>query len=236
MIDVIIPVHNIAKRGLARVYNSVYSLLKQDVNQIFIINSSTDNEFNILNSLLKFKKVVHVHIPSEEFNKPKLLNYGLKLSSTDYIFMTDADYVFKSDLLKVCKKHRSPNRILLKEVKMLKNMNITKQVIDRWLFPLRIPFNDFGKIADGAMQYAKREWFLKVGGYDERMSGLCGMDNDMHARAVRDGLEDYWVTESEILHQYHKVEKELKQANSAKRNWRLIDSDKTIKRNEKDNS
>lgn len=233
MIDIIIPVHNLARRGLSRVYYSCYSLLKQAdyIDNIYVINSSKDVEFFNLDSLLKpLDKVKHIRLKLDTFNKPKLLNHGLRLGTSEYVLFTDADYIFKNDLLKTCKKLRSDKRILLKEVKMLPHINISTNLIDNWKFPPS-PFNSFGKIADGALQYAKREWFIKVGGYDERMALLCGMDNDMHARAVRDGLEDKWVVDSEILHQFHRIEVGMKTHQQAKKNWRLIDSDKSIIRN-----
>lgn len=206
MIDVIIPVWNIRRRGLQRVYYSCLSLLQTgDVNNILVIDGSKSKEYNDLSELLKGLKVKHIHYPLEVFNKPKLLNKGINESTTEYVLCTDCDYLFKSDLLKICKQKRSPYKMLHKEVMMLPNTNISPDRIKRWKFPKGRP-NRWGKLANGALQYTTREWFL-ANPYPEEMEGWGAMDNIMAYKAKATGLKIEWITESEILHQYHRVEK-----------------------------
>ena len=122
---------------------------------------------------------------------------------------TDADYIFRSDFLKACQTHRTEKRILFKEVKMLKKCNIFNKRLDRWDWggcfedPVQ-PYNPFGRKANGACQYATREWFLD-NLYDERMLGWGAMDNLTKWKALATGLEEFWIEDSEILHQHHKL-------------------------------
>ena len=231
-LDIALTVHNLvgAKRGLERVQNLCHSLSTQSLNCVWVMDSSNKLEYAMLHKMLKdFSFVKHIHIHQDIFNKPKLLNQAMKLSDAKWFMCTDADYIFKKDLLEVCRKHRSEDRLLLKEVNMLPRIAIDYNMIDKWKFP-KAPKNQFGKIADGALQYTTRAWFEKVGGYDERMDKLCGMDNDLHARAKRDGLIPYWIEESQILHQWH-PHSPMKLDNQARRNWKIRDKDKTINRN-----
>lgn len=231
-VDAIFGIHNIANRGFERVVNLCQSLQVPECGVIWIMDSSKPFEYNRLHELLRdFENVRHIHIKSEVLNKPLLLNTGIEMSEAEWVMCTDCDYIFSPNLLKICEGVRSKDRLLLKEVRMLpKGFKVTNKKIKSWDFP-KTPFNRWGKIADGAMQYTSREWFLKVGGYDERMIGLCGMDNDLHARAKRDGLEIRWIHRGDIYHQWHPVETKLKTANQARRNWKIRDKDKTIKRN-----
>lgn len=142
-----------------------------------------------------------------EFNKPKLLNRGIEMSQTDYIMCTDADYVFSKDMLQIAQGYRSKERFLHKEVKMMPRINMTKARVDRWYFP-KSPFNQWGKLANGAMQYAHKDFFTNEP-YEERIVGFEAMDNLQAYKAKNYGLEVFWIPkgEGEILHQYHRTEK-----------------------------
>lgn len=209
MTSVIIPIHNILKRGQLRVFNSVYSLINQpDLEDVIIVDSSSENEFNSLQDLLSnlpLDKVRHIRIKSKEFNKPLLLNTGIQAAKSEWIMCTDADYIFKKDFLETCKKHRKEDRIIFKEVKMLRNQKISMQSIDKWKFP-QSPYNEWGHLANGACQYAKKEFFVN-NPYPENMVGFGAMDNMMAYIAYNKGLEIYWLKDSEIFHQFHKPEK-----------------------------
>lgn len=208
-VTVIIPIHNIRKRGLMRVFNSCYSLINQDnLHEIIIVNSSCQgeiNELSILLSNLKTDKIQQVQVVSNEFNKPKLLNIGIGLAETKWVMCTDCDYVFKNDFLDVCALLRDEKKILFKEVKMLPRLAVNTQMIDKWLFP-KCDFNEWGHLANGACQYATKEFFT-INKYPEQMIGFGAMDNIMAYIAVKNGLQIHWITQSEIVHQHHNIEK-----------------------------
>lgn len=224
MVTVIIPIHNILKRGYLRVFNSCYSLVRQsDLKEIIIVDSSNDIEHEMLLDIVsRLDKIRVIRVKSKSFNKPLLLNTGIKHSLSEWVMCTDADYLFKSDFLDVCKEQRSEGSILFKEVKMLPNIQIRRGSINSWSFP-QSNFNEWGHLANGACQYATRQFFLS-NPYPEEMDGFGAMDNIMAYIAYNNGLKIKWITESEILHQYHKVEKFRTQDDNAKfkRNQKIL--------------
>ncbi len=208
-VDIIIPVFNIQKRGFNRVYFSIYSLMGQNYNKIYIVDGSEERQYNALNGLIKdLPKVEHVPMQLDVFNKPKLLNRGIKMSKADYIFCTDCDYIFSKDLLEICENQRSDKVMLHKEVLMLPNLNMTCQRIQKWLFP-KSKLNQWGKLANGALQYATRSFFVN-NPYPETMEGFGAMDNIMAYMAKANGLKLLWITEGQILHIHHRVQKFIK--------------------------
>lgn len=213
---IIIPVHNLFRRGLKRVVNSVHSLSLQSeyIEEVIIVNSSSKMEFKELNHLLSKYDVNHIHTPQMSFNKPLLLNVGIKEAKGEYIMCTDADYIFKKDFLKVCGKHRGEKVMMHKQVKMLPSMRVSHTNIERWIFP-NSAFNVWGKLANGACQYAHKDFF-KENNYPENMDGFSAMDNIMTYMAYNEGLEIKWIEESEILHQHHKIENKMMGENRAK--------------------
>ena len=158
--------------------------------------------------------VTHVHTPQMSFNKPLLLNIGIKMSKGEYIMCTDADYLFRSDFLKVCVGLRGETVLMHKHVKMLPNMRVSQTSIVNWRFP-KSGFNKWGTLANGACQYAHRDFFLS-NPYPEEMDGYSAMDNIMTYMAYNNGLEIKWIEDSEILHQHHRIENKMGGENRAK--------------------
>ena len=220
-VTVIIPIYNIRSRGLKRVMNGIYSLQKQNCD-IILMDGSEIGQFNDMKPFLRGLRCQHIHLPLNEFNKPVLLNAGIKLATTEYIFCSDADYIFKSDLISTCEELRGEKVLLHKQVKMLPSVNITTSRIDKWKFPF-CKFNVWGTLANGAMQYATRQFFTD-NPYIEEMSGFGAMDNLTAYVAHNNGMEIVWVTDSEIMHQHHAIEKKMSGANKVKfeRNQRIL--------------
>jgi len=220
-VTVILPIYNLRNRGLKRVMNSVYSLQKQDCN-IIVVDGSNEAQFNEMKGFLRGLNVLHYHLPLEEFNKPILLNKGIELSTTEYIFCSDADYIFKHDLINICKDSRGKNVLLHKKVKMLPAVNITKSRIDNWTFP-KCKFNIWGTLANGGMQYATKQFFID-NPYNEEMSGFGAMDNLTAYMAFKNWVAIVWVEESEMMHQSHPTEKKMSGSNLVKfkRNQQIL--------------
>jgi predicted glycosyltransferase involved in capsule biosynthesis len=232
--SVIIPVHEIGARGIDRVKWQILSLANQTrkPSTIFIPDSSHVSQFLALNSILqpqmKHFKIVHFGLKhTEGFNMPKLFNRALERVETEYVLCTGADFLYHPHTFEKYQKFEGGKNFLMKEVYMLPPCEITEERVNEWRFP-RAKKNPWGRQADG-IQYAQTKFFHDIGGYDERMAGWGGMDNDMHARAKAFGMNIHWVGPGIILHQYHKIEKgkgaDLEQS---KRNWALRDSDKPI--------
>jgi len=105
---------------------------------------------------------------------------------------------------------------------MLPAANITKNRVKSWNFP-QCKFNPWGTLANGAMQHASKEFFLKHP-YNEEMSGFGAMDNLTAYVSFNNGLNIVWMDESEILHQHHPIEKKMCGDNLLKfqRNQRIL--------------
>ncbi len=215
-VSIIIPIHNIMRRGYLRVRYSVLSLQSQKdfIDEIIIVDSSEKNQYDMLHVLLNGFDVRHVHFPLHSFNKPKLLNKGIQLAKSKYIMCTDGDYLFEKSFLFHCERLRSEKRILHKQVRMLPNMRINDSTVTSWAFP-KSPYNKWGKLANGACQYATKEFFIS-NPYPEEMDGYSAMDNLMTYIAYNKGLEVVWIDESDILHQYHAIENKMGGSNRAK--------------------
>ncbi len=223
-VTIIIPIHNIRSRGFKRVLFSVYSLLEQKeyIEDIIIVDSSCVSDYDELGYLLKGLDVRHIHYPQYSFNKPLLLNYGIEKSKSKYVLCTDADYLFKKDFLKVCEKHRGEKVMMHKQVRMLPNMNHSIASIKKWRYPA-CPLNIWGTLANGACQYATRDFFTN-NPYPNEMDGFSAMDNIMTYMAYNKGLDIKWIDESEILHQNHPIVNKMAGNNREKfdRNQRVL--------------
>ena len=204
-VSIVIPIHNIRHRGFNRVLYFVYSLVEQidHIEDIIIVNSSIQPDFNELDHLLRGLPVKHIFTPQKSFNKPLLLNKGIKSAKSKYILCTDADYLFKKDFLEVCEKYRGEKVIIHKQVKMLPRINHSLSSIKQWKYPYS-EYNVWGKLANGACQYATKKFFID-NPYPEEMDGFGAMDNIMSYIAYNKGLDIKWITESEILHQHHPI-------------------------------
>jgi len=204
MIDIILSVWNISNRGYERVLNMLFSLSLQRsfFGKIFIIDGGKEYA-SLNNSIKRYTFTDHVRFPKDEFNKPMMINEGIRLSSADYCLVTDCDYIFSPDLLRLCSQYVDKDEIIFKEVFMLPRMKITEQNILKWNFP-RCKLNQWGHLANGAMQLACRNFFLK-NPYPEQMSGFGAMDNIMAYMAKAEGLQIQWMKEGVILHQWHPI-------------------------------
>jgi hypothetical protein len=105
---------------------------------------------------------------------------------------------------------------------MLPPMNITKTRIDNWKFP-KCKHNEWGTLANGAMQYATRKYFI-YNPYNEEMSGFGAMDNLTAYVAYNTGIFMKWIDESVIIHQHHPIERKMSGLNKIKfdRNQKIL--------------
>ena len=193
------------------------------IEDIIIVNSSINADYDELEHLLKGLPVRHIHLPQHSFNKPLLLNYGIKHAcNAKYILCTDADYLFKKDFLGICENHRGDSVMMHKQVKMLPRINHSMSSIRKWKYPYS-EFNVWGKLANGACQYATRDFFIN-NPYPEEMDGFSAMDNIMTYIAYNKGLSIKWIDESEILHQHHPIANKMGGLNLDKfrRNQRFL--------------
>jgi glycosyltransferase involved in cell wall biosynthesis len=143
----------------------------------------------------------------EVWNRSRALNVGIRAATARYVLCTDADIIFAPNFLPaalaahertagrgfvVCKCHDLPASI-----------------------PLRLwserDFDELGAQASlrhtfgtGACQSARRSFFERVRGYDEKYLFWGKEDTDMLVRANHCGLALTWIEgETKMLHQWH---------------------------------
>lgn len=238
IITVILPVYQLAGRGLDRVQRSLYSIaLNTIVPPVIVMDGSRPDQFAAVATMTRgFPFVQHIAHPLQRFNMPVLFNRGIEQARTPYLFCTGADFLYRKDFFATLGRGLTPNSFVTVPVQMLPECEITEEMVATWRFPEAHP-NTFGGWADG-LQCFHRQWYDYAGGYDERMVGWGGMDNDHHFRARRHRLACRWLAGTEVLHIWHPGEKVLGPDSDAKRlqtqaNWKLRDSDVSIVRNRK---
>jgi len=244
-LTIIIPIWNLQRRGIKRVYLSIYSIAKNSVvPNVIIVDGSSKKNYDKLSALVDhFPFVDHIHTPQDRYNMPMLFNAGIKRAQTDYVFCIGADFIFKRDYFEKLEPKLSEKSFLVSSVRYLPNQGIGEKEISEW----DLPWKDSPGAANwtrwckdnlaNGLQIFPKSWFDYCGGYDERMYGWGGMDNDMHNRAARYGMIVEWFTESECCHIYHDNEKasgrDLKdKIRQQEANWKIRDTDKSIKRNQ----
>lgn len=235
-IAVIIPVYNLIQRGLERVRCSLYSIaLNSIVPGVVIMDGSAPEHYDTLHGLIEeFSFVEHVRYPQHRYNMPILFNRGIERTTAPYLFCTGADFLYRNDFFATLQEQAHENRFIVVPVGMLPIGMPSDADIEAWALPPATR-NPYGKWADG-LQCFHRSWYDYAGGYDERMYGWGGMDNDHHFRAKRYGLRSLWLKGSEVLHIGHAHEKtsgpdRAEKIKQTERNWRLRDTDTSIRRN-----
>ena len=209
MITVLIAVYNLLpNRDQMRVAWSCKSLLMNTRKcVVVVVDGSSREQYESLSQILP-EDVLHLHHPINQFNKPALHNYGISISE-GYILCTDADYLFSPDFIEQCEKEIEENALLLCEVGMLRQgKEITGKRLAMWEFSETdyLP-NKHDRDADGGCQLMHKSAWERLRGYDENMIGWSAMDNDLHMRAKKAGMNPKWLQPYSILHQWHPVKK-----------------------------
>ena len=227
---VIIPIHNILKRGFYRLDLSLYSLRNQC--KVIVVDSSEPGQ-EVWHICRNYPNVRYVPVRSSIFNKPLLHNTGVVLSDTDWVLMADADFCYQPDFITELEvRSKTPKDFFVKLIYATGNEFPTFTVVDNWAWKNKKPF-PFGREAN-ALQYFHKEWFAQCGGYDEQMVGFGGMDNDMVNRATLAGMNVQYIecdSGAEVVHVWHKQEKNWN-GSDMRANWKIRDNRKNIKVND----
>lgn len=148
--------------------------------------------------------IQYKYLPLLYWNKPLVLNYGIRNSSAEskYIFCADADMIVPPTVIETIVKafREKPNTQTFVAVRTRKFRDGTTLAgkINDW--DLLKPLDDvadpetFSKFveesyltgfgASGGLQAASRKWFFDVRGYDEDLFLWGAPDTDMHRRAL----------------------------------------------------
>ncbi len=152
------------------------------------------------------------HTPEDPWNKCIALNIGLRRAAGTFAMATDVDMIFAPNFLEtvVSVLEEDDQRFVLCRCRYLpRGVQVTLPAI-RDAFGELCSMSFWGEPSGvGGCQATPTEWFLKVGGYDEEFRFWGGEDNDMHQRALDDGLREVQICDrTVILHQWHSYEYE----------------------------
>lgn len=173
LVSVIIPTKN-AGRTLEKTLHSLMAQTYEKIEIIVVDNESTDDTRDIA-------KRFGVSLIAAGNERSQQTNIGVRNSRGEYVWRTDADFVFDpelvSDAVNMIKQGFDAVSVngtsyegtsIWAEVRKAERDSLEKD----WL---RV-----------AACFWKREAFLKLGGFNESM--IAGEDTDLHNRAIRAGL------------------------------------------------
>jgi len=139
-------------------------------------------------------RLIEVTRDTEPWREGRALNIGIKHTETPYLFTTNADLIFAPNFVSLVlgALRQDPNAFVLCQNRI----------------ELDKAGNDAG-LSDncyyGSCMGAPKDWWLKVGGYDERYSVWGYVDIDVAFRAKTDGRRWHDISgDAKIRHQYHK--------------------------------
>lgn len=143
---------------------------------------------------------------SEPWNRSKALNIGIQNAQTEHVLCSDVDILFAPDFISTVIDELSIGKKLV----VCRCRDLPPDVpIRNWEkneFPGLVAKSTFRKFpGTGACQATRRDWLIRVRGYDEGYVFWGYEDRDMFWRARRAGLDVTWIHEmTSILHQWHR--------------------------------
>jgi glycosyltransferase involved in cell wall biosynthesis len=203
MITIIYPYKN---KELERLHKSLQSLERQENQdfEILIVDYGSDlknRDFN-KKELRIYKKVkyfysYHIYQP---WSRPRAINIGVKLSTSDYIFTADIDMIFRNDFIQLLHDLKHPKKSYFFKVGYLSEQESKKEKKFENYKPMH-----YSKVsAQGISLFPKKE-LCNINGLDEYIH-FWGADNDVHNRLVNNGLFSFFYdSDILVLHQWHKI-------------------------------
>ncbi len=239
--DIIIPVWDIGKRGRDRIHRQIESINrnKHIPNTIYIMDGSKELDEE-LNSLQETNEIIkYMNIPQNVPNKSILINIGIRTSDAEYIAISDLDALYSPGFMDNVnnKITKYPNDFFVSlSCYLPEDVDYSTMRLPSWWegwFDKSERGND---TACGGFQIAKREWWVKVRGYDERYYKLGAMDGDIVNRAQADGVEVKWLNLTKKLALYHQWHEPTKWQSEDDNGWlyknrEIHAGDNSIKRN-----
>jgi len=127
------------------------------------------------------------------WNQGRILNGGMKLAMTEYVMRLDCDIIVPPSFWRNLEERLATDSFFISTTKDLKSLPEGRSYF-QWLWPERtvwLKAHCRGMLGPtmGGLQVFSRDWFLKMRGYDEDISGWAPDDKDMVARAKRAGLK-----------------------------------------------
>jgi glycosyltransferase involved in cell wall biosynthesis len=204
--DVVIPIYDLASRGIDRLFWQLVSLTNQRFlyRNIFIIDGSREPT----QIPVSFAGVEYIHFPQLKFNKPILINIGIKNCDSKYVVISDVDSLYPPQFSErytgILKK--DPDALIVSGSYKLPEGYEYGNLNADWFNQAKKISEPFCDTSCGGVQAIKRDWLITNRGIDERYQGWGGMDGDLLKRVRLDGKSVVWIdreTDAYVLHQYH---------------------------------
>ena len=212
--------------------NFITSLLIQtdrDFETIIVDYGSNETNRRILFDECAKAGFKYIFYPAETWSRTRAFNVGIAKATKDFVVTSDVDMIFRKDFIERLKVYAKPKTFIMTKAMFLsENFNLDANDWDNFY---KYALSDYQGPSLGAIQCAEREWFVKVNGYDERMSGWGHEDNDMADRAKADGLIIEWLEGPIVAHQWHDISPYRKDVNQVVKNSKCKDK-VVIKRGE----
>lgn len=150
--------------------------------------------------------------PAQEWSRSRALNLAARAQSpeVDWLVCTDADMLFPSswfplaDLVATTEEERKLWLTRSRDLDQLATESLPMLPFhpsDAWLWESSAPHgNDLGQ---GAAMLIPRDWFERVGGFDEYYTVWGCEDNDLTLRAQWSGCPVDWLPLAWVAHQWH---------------------------------
>lgn len=133
------------------------------------------------------------------WNKSRALNYGIKKTTSSYIFIADVDLIFNIQATELLQKLAEPKSFFLFNLGYLDQLE-SKKLYLNYIFEDLRP-SRFGDV--NGMILASKEAFLEVNGLDEFFHFYGAEDEDLFARLENAGFNGKVIKEHYFYHNWH---------------------------------
>lgn len=136
--------------------------------------------------------LIEVRRNTERWREGHALNIGIRQCETEFLFTTNADLIYDPIFVQtaLAALRADPNRLIICDRIDLSPDGSPIGVVPSWYY--------------GTCIGARRSWFEKVHGFDERYIGWGRVDMDIVDRARDDGLSIYNIgQDTKVMHQFH---------------------------------
>lgn len=201
---------------LERVLASLLKFQTVRPREVIVVDTSTNREIaqDVARTVSRYTHAILRYRSTPRFMMSWAFNFGIKSAhpESDIIATVSADIMYGRKMTEaiLVRLERQPGLVMAATRRLPSEADLTVPFFpENWkkLCVLAAPWGVSGR-GTGTVQAAHREWWWKVGGYDEAyVGGLGGPDTDLMERARLDGqplLRIPW-TEVQTLHQWHPV-------------------------------
>ncbi|MFX0035973.1 MAG: glycosyltransferase family 2 protein [Candidatus Hermodarchaeota archaeon] len=213
-ISIIFPSYNGAK-FLNKNLDSIKSLKNlNEIELVIVDNMSKDSSIDIIKS---YEKDINIKLVKNNVNRgfAEACNSGVNLSNGKFIFITNQDVIFPSDIFiklqKIYRNFKKDLEIVISPALIFENGRIHYFGAKNHFLGFsytpelgqRLPKNKIVKVTQrfsGGALFIKKDFFLKMGGFDESFF-MYYEDTDLSLKILRNGYKIFTTNDPFLIHQ-----------------------------------